>query len=282
MRRWFQSSIATSTTHTVPPSNLRSLLPPQLGFKALKKQRQAFALGRHQPLTNVRQRADAANPAAHLVEKEWQRKLEGTRLRGSQPADPSPRLCGADGVWCGRARAAMGKANNRATKSNNSISHVQVLGWGTDTLQGCLPSMQLFFDNHRLLFNVGEGLQRLCTDNHVRPRPALGATSGERAANRTNRGFGWETGAHAPVSPRPPNHSNSTVSSTEGYTYTAQLWALCLVEGHFQSARAKYVIAPTNQIRRGGRWLSRRAWVRVDGAGEAHSHRTHLPDASHP
>ena len=37
----------------------------------------------------------------------------------------------------------------------------QVLGLGTDT-GDTMPSVLLFFDNLRFLFNVGEGFQRFC------------------------------------------------------------------------------------------------------------------------
>lgn len=51
-------------------------------------------------------------------------------------------------------------------KSNTSC-HVQVLGVGTDT--GCtVPSVLLFFDRKRYLFNVGEGFQRFCVEHKVK------------------------------------------------------------------------------------------------------------------
>jgi hypothetical protein len=59
--------------------------------------------------------------------------------------------------------------------ARNTSSHVQVLGWGTDTLSGALPSLQLFFDTTRLLFNCGEGLQRLSGDSNVRSMPHGGS-----------------------------------------------------------------------------------------------------------
>lgn len=51
-------------------------------------------------------------------------------------------------------------------KSNTSC-HIQVLGVGTDT--GCtVPSVLLFFDRKRYLFNVGEGFQRFCVEHKVK------------------------------------------------------------------------------------------------------------------
>ena len=43
----------------------------------------------------------------------------------------------------------------------SSIVPPQVLGLGTDT-GDTTPSVLLFFDNLRFLFNVGEGFQRFC------------------------------------------------------------------------------------------------------------------------
>ena len=49
----------------------------------------------------------------------------------------------------------------------NTSCFVQVLGVGTDT--GCtVPSVLLFFDRHRYLFNAGEGFQRFCVEHKVR------------------------------------------------------------------------------------------------------------------
>lgn len=42
---------------------------------------------------------------------------------------------------------------------------VQILG--TESLE-TTPSLMLFFDSKRYLFNCGEGLQRLSTEHHIR------------------------------------------------------------------------------------------------------------------
>ena len=50
---------------------------------------------------------------------------------------------------------------------------VQILGLGTDT-GDTTPSVLLFFDHLRFLFNVGEGFQRFCVQHRVK----LAKTSG--------------------------------------------------------------------------------------------------------
>ncbi|KAH9624165.1 hypothetical protein KSS87_004304 [Heliosperma pusillum] len=49
----------------------------------------------------------------------------------------------------------------------NTISYVQILGTGMDTQDTC-PSVLLFFDKQRFIFNAGEGLQRYCTEHKVK------------------------------------------------------------------------------------------------------------------
>lgn len=59
----------------------------------------------------------------------------------------------------------MGKPNEMAAA--NTSCYVQVLGVGTDT--GCsVPSVLLFFDRQRYLFNAGEGFQRFCVEHHIK------------------------------------------------------------------------------------------------------------------
>lgn len=62
----------------------------------------------------------------------------------------------------------MGKNNAGAVSEKaNTSAHVQVLGVGADT--GCtVPSVLLFFDRKRYLFNVGEGFQRFCVEHKVK------------------------------------------------------------------------------------------------------------------
>ncbi|KAK9807250.1 hypothetical protein WJX73_003185 [Symbiochloris irregularis] len=49
----------------------------------------------------------------------------------------------------------------------NTTCYVQVLGNGTDC-GDCTPSVLIFFDKQRYVFNVGEGFQRFCVEHKVR------------------------------------------------------------------------------------------------------------------
>ncbi|XAR50668.1 Ribonuclease Z [Bertholletia excelsa] len=49
----------------------------------------------------------------------------------------------------------------------NTISYVQIMGTGMDT-QDTSPSVLLFFDKQRFIFNAGEGLQRFCTEHKIK------------------------------------------------------------------------------------------------------------------
>ncbi|XP_027342584.1 tRNAse Z TRZ4, mitochondrial isoform X2 [Abrus precatorius] len=75
-------------------------------------------------------------------------------------------------------RRAEGRDKSDATKKNlqlkvrklnpiNTISYVQILGTGMDT-QDTSPSVLLFFDKQRFIFNAGEGLQRFCTEHKIK------------------------------------------------------------------------------------------------------------------
>ncbi|KAJ3694530.1 hypothetical protein LUZ60_010010 [Juncus effusus] len=57
----------------------------------------------------------------------------------------------------------------KARKANpvSTTSHVQILGTGMDT-QDTSPSILLFFDQQRFLFNAGEGLQRFCSEHKIK------------------------------------------------------------------------------------------------------------------
>eukprot|EP00899_Mesostigma_viride_P020766 jgi/Mesvir1/28691/Mv11183-RA.1 len=61
------------------------------------------------------------------------------------------------------------KADAGAANMKNCSSHVQILGIGSDT-GDTSPSVLLFFDQRRYLFNVGEGLQRFCVEYRTRLR----------------------------------------------------------------------------------------------------------------
>lgn len=49
----------------------------------------------------------------------------------------------------------------------NTICYVQIMGTGMDT-QDTSPSVLLFFDRQRFIFNAGEGLQRFCTEHKIK------------------------------------------------------------------------------------------------------------------
>ncbi|GAB2293508.1 tRNAse Z trz4, mitochondrial [Dionaea muscipula] len=55
----------------------------------------------------------------------------------------------------------------RMLNPTNTICYVQVLGTGMDT-QDTSPSVLLFFDKQRYLFNAGEGLQRFFTEHKIK------------------------------------------------------------------------------------------------------------------
>ncbi|MQL95375.1 hypothetical protein Taro_028042, partial [Colocasia esculenta] len=64
------------------------------------------------------------------------------------------------------------KARNLRLKTTNlnpvsTICYVQILGTGMDT-QDTSPSVLLFFDKQRFIFNAGEGLQRFCTEHKIK------------------------------------------------------------------------------------------------------------------
>ncbi|CAA7057986.1 unnamed protein product [Microthlaspi erraticum] len=59
------------------------------------------------------------------------------------------------------------KRKTRTLNPTNTIAYVQVLGTGMDT-QDTSPSVLLFFDKQRFIFNAGEGLQRFCTEHKIK------------------------------------------------------------------------------------------------------------------
>ncbi|CAM6105646.1 unnamed protein product [Calypogeia fissa] len=61
------------------------------------------------------------------------------------------------------------KLNLRASgvHGNTFISYVQILGTGMDT-GDTSPSVLLFFDKRRIIFNAGEGLQRFCIEHKIK------------------------------------------------------------------------------------------------------------------
>ncbi|MFS8000147.1 putative ribonuclease Z [Helianthus anomalus] len=59
------------------------------------------------------------------------------------------------------------KSKSRRLNPVNTTCYVQILGTGMDT-QDTSPSVLLFFDNTRIVFNAGEGLQRFCTEHKIK------------------------------------------------------------------------------------------------------------------
>ncbi|KAF8044967.1 hypothetical protein N665_5918s0001 [Sinapis alba] len=59
------------------------------------------------------------------------------------------------------------KRKTRTLNPTNTIAYVQILGTGMDT-QDTSPSVLLFFDKQRFIFNAGEGLQRFCTEHKIK------------------------------------------------------------------------------------------------------------------
>ncbi|CAO2205041.1 unnamed protein product [Urochloa humidicola] len=66
----------------------------------------------------------------------------------------------------GRQRGSM-ELKTRKLNPVNTTCYVQILGTGMDT-QDTSPSILLFFDKQRFIFNAGEGLQRFCTEHKIK------------------------------------------------------------------------------------------------------------------
>ncbi|KAI3929419.1 hypothetical protein MKW92_010446 [Papaver armeniacum] len=59
------------------------------------------------------------------------------------------------------------ESKTQKLNTNNSLCYVQILGTGLDT-QDTSPSILLFFDSQRFIFNAGEGFQRFCTEHKIK------------------------------------------------------------------------------------------------------------------
>ncbi|CAH9095462.1 unnamed protein product [Cuscuta europaea] len=101
----------------------------------------------------------------------------GSRHSSSMPEKMEGSSCGSEYVGFNKRRAE-GNDNSDKPKKNlqrkvrklnpvNTISYIQILGTGMDT-QDTSPSVLLFFDKQRFIFNAGEGLQRFCTEHKVK------------------------------------------------------------------------------------------------------------------
>ena len=99
------------------------------------------------------------------------RAVSGRRPDRSAPAPrpatalAPPRAMGRKG---GKAAALPDDASNG--KGPGSRAYVQVIGLGTDTDGDTSPSVLLFTDNRRYVWNVGEGFQRFAVEHGVNLR----------------------------------------------------------------------------------------------------------------
>lgn len=71
----------------------------------------------------------------------------------------------------GNDRSRYPKTLQKKVRHLNHVStgacYVQIMGTGLDT-QDTSPSVLLFFDNQRIVFNAGEGLQRFCVEHKIK------------------------------------------------------------------------------------------------------------------
>ncbi|BFG24455.1 hypothetical protein CerSpe_107290 [Prunus speciosa] len=139
-----------------------------LSLKPLKPRTLFTALAssyrrRHRPIPN-----QSPNPGAR----------NKTTLRESRGRDKAMEETKETETAGFNKRRAEGNDKNDRPKKNlqrkvrtlnpiNTLSYVQVLGTGMDT-QDTSPSVLLFFDKQRFIFNAGEGLQRFCTEHKIK------------------------------------------------------------------------------------------------------------------
>ncbi|GMJ05211.1 tRNAse Z4 [Hibiscus trionum] len=57
--------------------------------------------------------------------------------------------------------------HHNANSTSSTTAFIQILGIGMDT-HDTVPSILLFFDKQRFIFNAGEGLQRFCTEHKIK------------------------------------------------------------------------------------------------------------------
>eukprot|EP00891_Asterochloris_glomerata_P007557 jgi/Astpho2/7557/Aster-x0775 len=131
----------------------------------------------------------------------------------------------------------MGKAKSAAKPaSTNSSCYLQILGNGMDT-GDTLPSVLLFFDKHRYLFNAGEGFQRYCVEHRhrlVRMKQVL-ATQASHTALGGLPGF---------ILTASDGNMGADAGTFELDVYgpkAGQLWDGCAGLSHLQAAMASYI-----------------------------------------
>ena len=99
---------------------------------------------------------------------------------------------------------------------------MQVLGLGTDTGDSA-PSVLLFFDHYRFLFNAGEGFQRFCVQHRIR----MGKTTAIFGTRSTTQALGGLPGvSNWGGSPLQYCHDNMGVwgAGQPPQTWPEQLW----------------------------------------------------------
>lgn len=82
--------------------------------------------------------------------------LQGKVAANMQPSDRKPKM----------KPKYLPLRNIAANKSSNT-SYLQIYGTGFDT-GDTVPTVLLFFDQRRFIFNAGEGLQRYCTEHKIK------------------------------------------------------------------------------------------------------------------
>ncbi|KAF0917529.1 hypothetical protein E2562_020907 [Oryza meyeriana var. granulata] len=133
--------------------------PRAASLRALAYRGQAGGGGRrgHQPLLRRRN---------STLGKKSKEKMDGEGgVGGAGEAEVAFNKTRAEGKD-GRKGRSM-ELKSRKLNPVNTICYVQILGTGMDT-QDTSPSILLFFDKQRFIFNAGEGLQRFCTEHKIK------------------------------------------------------------------------------------------------------------------
>ncbi|XP_042454477.1 tRNase Z TRZ3, mitochondrial-like [Zingiber officinale] len=107
-----------------------------------------------------------------LNQRRWASTLSEQRNQGKRPEMEEKKETLEFNKRRAEGRDKIDKPKNlqlKVRKLNpiNTICYVQILGTGMDT-QDTSPSVLLFFDKQRFIFNAGEGLQRFCTEHKIK------------------------------------------------------------------------------------------------------------------
>ncbi|KAK9066240.1 hypothetical protein SSX86_013561 [Deinandra increscens subsp. villosa] len=122
---------------------------------------------------NPNRRITTSNPGRSLKQTDSKDKKGSSSLEMADESEETKKI----GVTTGfNKKRAEGRDQSkpkdlklkvRRLNPVNTISYVQILGTGMDT-QDTSPSVLLFFDKQRFIFNAGEGLQRFCTEHKIK------------------------------------------------------------------------------------------------------------------